>query len=136
MGDHKSHASSVVEAFNNSDWDASSRLFGSSTYNELGTQRSLKGADIIDALKGWKTAMPDVKGSITRAAELGDQVILEVSWHGTNTGPLATPKGEIPPSGKTQTTPSAWIFDYGGDALVESRHYFDMLALLQQIGAA
>jgi hypothetical protein len=136
MGDRKSHASKLVETFNNDDWDGASRLFGTSTYNELGTQRSLKGADIIDALKGWKTAMPDVKGTITSAEEVGNQVILEVKWQGTQTGPLATPQGEIPPSGKSQTTPSAWILDYEGDALVESRHYFDMLALLQQIGAA
>ena len=53
MGDHKSQASSLVEAFNNSDWDASSRLFGSSTYNEFGTQRSLKGADIIVESSKW-----------------------------------------------------------------------------------
>ena len=136
MGDNKSHASSVVETFNNADWDALSRLFGASTYNELGTQRSLKGADAIDALKGWKTAMPDVKGTITGAAEVGNQVILEVIWHGTHTGPLATPQGELPPSNKSQTTPSAWILEYEGDALVESRHYFDMLTILQQIGAA
>ena len=136
MSDHKSHASSVVETFNNDDWDGASRFFGASTYNELGTQRSLKGTDIVDALKGWKTAMPDVKGTITGAEEVGNQVILEVKWHGTHTGPLATPQGEIPPSGKSHTTPSAWIFDYEGDSLVESRHYFDMLTILQQIGAA
>ena len=136
MGDHKSHATKVVEAFNSSDWDATSRLFGSSIYNELGTQRSLKGSDIIDAMKGWKTAMPDVTGTVTSAAEVGNHVVLEVSWHGTHTGPLATPAGEVPPSGKSQTTPSAWIFDYEGDALVDSRLYFDMLTFLQQIGAA
>ena len=117
MGDHKSHASSVVETFNNDDWDGASRFFGASTYNELGTQLSLK-------------------GTITGAEEVGNQVILEVKWHGTHTGPLATPQGEIPPSGKSHTTPSAWIFDYEGDSLVESRHYFDMLTILQQIGAA
>lgn len=136
MGDRKSHASSVIEAFNSSDWDAVSRLLGSSTYNELGTQRSLKGVDVIDAMKGWKTAMPDVRGSITGGGEVGNQVVLEVSWHGTHTGPLATADGEIPASGKSQTTPGAWIFDYDGDTLVDSRHYFDMLTFLQQIGAA
>ncbi len=136
MGDHKSHALNLVEAFDNSDWDAVSRLVGTSTYDEYGTQRSLKGTDIIDAMKGWKAAMPDVKGSITGAAAVGNQVILEVSWHGTHTGPLATPQGEIPPSGKSQTTPAAWVLDYEGDSLVESRHYFDMLTFLQQIGAA
>jgi hypothetical protein len=36
---------SVVEAFNNDDWDAARRLIGSSTYNDLGTQRSLDGAE-------------------------------------------------------------------------------------------
>lgn len=51
----------VVEAFNNDDWDAARRLIGNSTYNDLGTQRSLDGADVIDALKGWKAAMPDVE---------------------------------------------------------------------------
>ena len=80
--------------------------------------------------------MPDVKGTITGAAEVGNQILLEVTWHGTHTGPLATPEGELPPSNKSQTTPSAWILEYEGDALVESRHYFDMLTILQQIGAA
>jgi hypothetical protein len=38
-------------------------LLGDSTCNELGTQRSLVGADAtIGALQGWKAAMPDVKG--------------------------------------------------------------------------
>ncbi len=53
-----------------------------------------------------------------------------------DTGPLATPDGEIPASGKHQTTPAVLISDYDGDQLKESRHYFDMLTLLQQIGAA
>lgn len=136
MADHNSHANSLVEAFNNADWDSMSGLLGSSTYNELGTQRTLEGGDIIEAMQGWRTAMPDVKGTITSVVEAGDQVVLEISWHGTHTGPMATPDGEIPPSGKPQTTPAAWILDFEGDSLKESRHYFDMLTFLQQIGAA
>ena len=70
MADLTAHAKSVVEAFNDDDWDATRGLLGDSTYNELGTQRSLAGADaIIEALQGWKAAMPDVKGTVTSAVE-------------------------------------------------------------------
>lgn len=136
MANHTDHATSMVEAFNNADWGSMSGLLGSSAYNELGTQRTLEGSAIIEAMQGWRAAMPDVKGTVTNAAEAGDQVVLEISWHGTHTGPLVTPDGEIPPSGRSQTTPGAWIFDFEGDSLRESRHYFDMLTFLQQIGAA
>ena len=38
-------------------------------------------------------------------------------------------------SGKRQVTQAAWVFDFEGDKIKESRHYFDMVTLLVQIGA-
>jgi steroid delta-isomerase-like uncharacterized protein len=137
MADLTAHAKGVVEAFNDGDWDATRELIGDSTYNELGTQRSLTGADaIIEALQGWKAAMPDVTGTVTSAVESGQQVVLEVTWQGTQTGEMVTEQGTIPPSGKRQTTPGAFVFEYEGGRLVESRNYFDLLTFLKQIGAA
>ena len=137
MGELTAHAKSVVEAFNNDDWDGARGLMGDSTYNELGTQRSLAGGDaIVEALQGWKAAMPDVKGTVTSATESGQRVVLEVTWEGTQTGELESEQGTIPPSGKRQKTPSAFIFDYENGNLKESRNYFDMLTFLKQIGAA
>ena len=137
MAELTEQAKSVVEAFNNDDWDAARGLLGDSTYNELGTQRSLAGADaIIGALQGWKAAMPDVRGTVTSTTESGQRVVLEVTWEGTQTGEMVTEQGAIPPSGKRQTTPSAFIFDYENGTLKESRNYFDILTLLKQIGAA
>jgi steroid delta-isomerase-like uncharacterized protein len=137
MAELTAHAKSVVEAFNDSDWAAARGLMGDSTYNEIGTQRSLAGPDaILEALQGWKAAMPDAKGTVTSAVESGQQVVLEVTWEGTQTGELVTDEGTIAPSGKRQTTPAAFIFDYENGNLKESRHYFDMLAFLKQIGAA
>ena len=130
-------AKNVVEAFNNGDWDATRGMLGDSTYNELGTQRSLAGADaIIEALQGWKAAMPDVKGTVTSAVEDGQRVVLEIVWEGTQTGEMVTEQGTIPPSGKRQRTPSAFLFEFEEGKLKESRHYFDMLTFLKQIGAA
>ena len=136
MADLKGQANSFLEAFNNADWDSMTNLLGSATYNELGTQRSLSGEEVIEAMQGWKAAMPDVVGTVSNTIETGDQVFQELTWNGTHTGPLATPDGEIPASGKSQTTPAAWVLTYDGDQLTEIRHYFDMLTFLQQIGAA
>ena len=130
-------ASGMVDAFNAADWDrAAEHLTSGAVYNELGTQRTINGRDdIIQALQGWKAAMPDVKGTITNSFSDGNTVSLEVSWTGTQTGPLETPSGAIPPSGKSMTTPSSWLLEFEGEKIKESRHYFDMVTLLTQIGA-
>jgi steroid delta-isomerase-like uncharacterized protein len=136
MSDLTSHAKSLVQAFNDADWDRTRELFDDSTYNELGTQRSLMGADaILEALQAWKAAMPDVRGTVTASVEAGQQVVLEVVWQGTHSGELITEQGTIPPSGKTQRTPAAFVFDFHEGKLIESRHYFDMMTFLRQIGA-
>ena len=129
-------ARDVVDAFNVSDWERSKvPLTPDTVYNEVGTQRSLKGPDeILGALQGWKEAMPDVKGTVTSVSATGDTVVLEVTWTGTHTGPLKGPSGALPATGKQQTTRSSWIMIFEGGKLRESRHYFDMLYFMQQLG--
>ncbi len=130
-------ATSIIEAFNSEDWDGMRSLIGDATYNEVATQRSLTGDEVIEAMQGWKAAFPDATGTVTNAVEGGRQVALEVTWRGTQTGDMVTQQGTIPASGKEQTTPAAFIYEYDESGnLKETRHYFDMLALLKQIGAA
>ena len=137
MADLTSEARGAVEAFNNADWDGVRKYFADSTYTEFGTQRSVSGFDaLLELMQGWKAAMPDVRGTVTGAAEEGQRVVLEIMWEGTQTGELVTEQGTIPASGNRQRTPAAWVFDYEGGQLRESRHYFDMLTFLRQIGAA
>ena len=130
-------ARDVVDAFNASDWERSQvPITADTVYNEIGTQRSLKGPDeILGALKAWKEAMPDVKGTITNCIAAGNTVSMEVSWAGTQTGSLVSPSGTIPPSGKSHTTPASWVLEFDGEKIRESRHYFDMVTLLTQLGA-
>jgi steroid delta-isomerase-like uncharacterized protein len=130
-------ARSVLDAFNDNDWDRfGSLMTPNALYNEVGTQRRLQGvAEISQGLRTWKEAMPDVKGTVTNAFANTDRAVLEVRWEGTHTGPLAGPSGTIPASGKRQVTDSAWVFHLDGDRIKESRNYFDMLSFLQQIGA-
>jgi steroid delta-isomerase-like uncharacterized protein len=125
-----------VEAFNNGDWELlRGTLASNSRYDELGTQRKIEGPDqIIELFKGWKAAFPDGAGTVTSVVSSGNRVALEVTWKGTHTGPLTTVEGTIPASGKRQETPAAIVFTFEGEKIQESRHYFDSLTLLKQIG--
>jgi steroid delta-isomerase-like uncharacterized protein len=126
----------VVDAFSKSDWRQFQTILAPDAYHEeVASARKMKGAGEMIALwQGWKTAMPDLQGSVTNALASGDTVMLEVTWKGTQTGPLVGPQGTIPASGKPQTTYSSWVLTFDGRKLTESRLYFDMLSFLQQIG--
>ena len=125
-----------VEAFNSGDWELlRGTLAADSHYDELGTQRKIEGPEqIVELFKVWKAAFPDGAGTVTNAISSGYKVALELTWTGTNTGPLETAEGTIPASGKPQETPAALFFVFEGDKIKESRHYFDSLTLFKQIG--
>ena len=137
MADAVATARDIVNAFNEADWGRSEALLADgASYNEVGTGRELRGAaEIIAAFKGWRTAMPDVKGTITNALADGDTAVLEITWEGTQTGPMESPDGTIPPSGKRQKTPATWVLEIEDGKMKTSRQYFDMLSFLRQIGA-
>ena len=126
-----------IEAFNAANWSrVKETLTGNSVYNEAGTQRRIQGSDaIVTALQGWKRAFPDAKGKVTNTVSTGNNVLLEITWEGTHTGPLEGPGGTIAATGKRQVTPAAMLILFEEDKIKESRHYFDMMTLLQQIGA-
>jgi steroid delta-isomerase-like uncharacterized protein len=126
-----------IDAFNNGDWEQLQALLASdSHYDELGTERKIEGPEkIVELFKGWKMAFPDAIGTVTSAVASGNKAALEVTWTGTHTGPLGTAEGTIPASGKRQETPAAIFFAFEGEKVKASRHYFDSMTLLKQIGA-
>lgn len=129
-------ARAVVDAFNASDWEkCKAAMTEDSVYDEVATSRTLRGVgEVIPVWQGWKEAMPDVKGTVTNACAAGNTVVLEVTWKGTHTGPLQGPSGTIPATGKQQTTRAGWVLSFDGGKIKESRHYFDMLSFMQQLG--
>jgi steroid delta-isomerase-like uncharacterized protein len=126
-----------IDAFNNGDWEQMRGLLTSDAdYHEFGTERAIRGPEqIIQLFEGWKTAFPDAAGTVTSSVASGDTAVLEVTWKGTHTGPLTTAAGTIPASGKSQETPAAVFYVFEGAKIKASRHYFDAMTLLKQIGA-
>ena len=91
-------ARGIVDAFNASDWDGFQNLMTEdAVYDEVGTSRTIKGVNtIIEAMKAWKDAMPDVKGTVDSAASTGNGVVLEVTWRGTSHGSFGRSRGVDP----------------------------------------
>lgn len=131
-------ARGFVEAHSASDWTGvRESLAPDSVYEEYGTQRRIEGPDaIVTALQAWKKAFPDVKGTVDKALAAGNTVSLEVTWRGTHTGPLETANGSLPASGKALTLHTAWTMDVQNGKIKDSRHYFDLATILQQVGAS
>src|SRR6266568_3582003 len=113
MTDKLQLAKQNVEAFGKGDWASfKAPLSADAVYEELATQRRTQGPDaIVELSKGWRQAFPDAKGTITKAVESGDTVVLEITWEGTHNGELKSEK------------------------IAETKHYFDLMTLLTQIGA-
>jgi ketosteroid isomerase-like protein len=81
-------------------------------------------------------AFPDGRIHRDRYLEDGDRVVVEGRFTGTNTGPLQTPGGEVPGTGRAMVLPFADVFRVARGTIVEHRVYYDTLGLLVQLGLA
>lgn len=125
-----------LDAFNRADW---------ATYKQTLTPDSIHiepggieyhGRDAsAEGVNVFKVAFPDLHGEVTRLIVGDRDVAAEIVWTGTHTGPLVTPTGTIPPTGRPVTVHATKVFAFDGDLIGYSRHYWDMTELLGAIGA-
>jgi steroid delta-isomerase-like uncharacterized protein len=127
-----------IECFNAGDFDRLRSLLADDSYEEEhATQRRLEGADAqVEVGRGWKEAFPDGRGVVERAYVDGNTVTLELTWEGTQSGPMLTPDGkELPPSNRRGTVSACQVMEIEDGKIIATRHYFDLMTLLQQVGA-
>jgi len=126
----------TVLDYNNKDWEAAKASMSPGyIYDEIATQRRTKGPDeAVAAWRTWATAFPDSKGEIHNTVHSGDTVVVEVTWTGTHTGQLQTPRGTIAPTGKRIQLRACQINTVRNGKIESTHHYFDMGSLLQQLG--
>lgn len=126
-----------LDAFAASDWDAYKATYAPDViYEEIATARRTTTADdLVELDKGWKAAFPDAKANVKSLYAAGDIAVAEVDWEGTHNGALQTSAGTVAASNKRVKVGAVLIQRVKDGKIVEVRHYFDMLGLLQQIGA-
>jgi steroid delta-isomerase-like uncharacterized protein len=127
-----------LEAFGKGDWATyKSFITDDTVYDEEATQRIATGPDeIVQVAEGWKTAFPDGRGTIKNIVATGDAVVAEIVWEGTHKGTLQGPMGTLPATGRRVDVAAVQVVRFDNGKIREVRHYFDLLTLLSQIGAA
>jgi steroid delta-isomerase-like uncharacterized protein len=131
-------ARAPIVAFNEKNWGAvRAAVTPDFVYDEVATARKAQGVDqVIPLWQGWATAFPDARATFNSAFSSGSTAVLEVTWKGTHQGPLPTPKGSIPATGKRIDIRACFVVEIAGEKAKLQRHYFDMATMLQQLGVA
>jgi hypothetical protein len=76
-----------------------------------------------------------IRAEVITIFEKGDRAAGEIRMTGTNSGPLATPMGEVPATGKRIDMRAALVGRINAENLiVEERRYHDTGTLMRQLG--
>ena len=79
-------------------------------------------------------AFPDSKIEITNLFATEDQVVLEYTGRGTNTGPLHLPMGDVPATGRQGELRICDVTQARDGKIISYHSYYDTMTLLQQLG--
>jgi steroid delta-isomerase-like uncharacterized protein len=125
----------VYTAFNDHDLDAVVALVTDDfELVDVATGQTYQGPAGCRAwLEPWLTAVPNARTEVTSLVVEGDWVATEHTGRGTHTGPLPTPAGELPPSGRPIELRFGEFFELRGGKIARMRAYWDVGTLLRQV---
>jgi ketosteroid isomerase-like protein len=119
---------------NGNDFSDAGDLFSPDVATQLPGTGPLTGIEPFVAYgQAFLRAFPDGRIHRDRHLESGARVVVEGRFTGTNTGPLQTPAGELPPTGRAMVLPFADVFRVADGKITEHRIYYDTLGLLVQL---
>jgi steroid delta-isomerase-like uncharacterized protein len=90
-------------------------------------------ADYKRSMTEARSPFPDFHTTIEDLIAEGDQVVMRLTWRGTNTGDFVTPM-PLPATGKQVTMTNITIVRFAGGKAVEVWNVGDSLGLFQQLG--
>jgi len=125
------------EVMNEKDIDALVELYADDAVMIMaGESEPLKGKESLRAnQEGWFRAFPDMKIDFGMVLTSKNEFCIEMLITGTNTGPLSTSEGEIPPTGRTVKFNAVFLAKVSPEGLVtEDRTYFDNMGFMSQLG--
>ena len=97
----------------------------------------LCGTDQIIAWYGvFVKAFPDIKHEVLGIVQDGDACALQARATGTHAGPLASPAGDIPPTGKPFALDYVNVARFTDGQIASETYYWDNQAFLTQLGLA
>ena len=134
MSEARELAEKHVSAFNERAWSGAHELYAPDLVmiEPSGTTHGIE--PYLQTAKGFITAMPDSRMDVTAIIESGDRVVVEGTYSGTHTGPLGTPRGEVPPTGRKLNLPLCDVIEVAAGRITRIRAYYDQMTFAAQLG--
>ena len=85
-------------------------------------------------MQGFKGAFPDIRISVTNQVATEEQVVSEFTARGTHTGPLQTPAGAVPPTGRTVDFIVCEVMRVKNGRITSLHNYQDAASIMRQLG--
>lgn len=92
------------------------------------------GGPLLQMLGAYRAAFPDLRHHVSHHVEAGDTIALELTVEGTHTGPMQTPQGTIPATGKRVRWESCDYIRIRGGKVVSWHVYHDPSAFHAALG--
>ena len=133
--DLKKVADNIVKAYKSVDATAMANLYAEDAI-VIEPGEVLRGRKAIrEHLEGLLRTFPDLEIEFLTILPSGNHIVFEMVVCGTNTGPMVSPEGEIPPTGKKVEFKAVWIGRISPDGLIEEdRTYYDTADFMRQLG--
>ena len=78
-------------------------------------------------------AFPDIKHEVRGTVQEADTCVLQARATGTHTGPLASPAGDIPPTGKSFVLDYINVARFADGQITNETYYWDNQSFLSQL---
>lgn len=126
-----------IKAFNAHDLEAIARDTAPDAEGTAPGEVKVKGTQGFKEFnQNWITAFPDARIETKNIFAQGKHVIVEAVFTGTNDGPLTTPMGQIPATGRKTRGEFVQIFEVDRGLVKKSTLMFDQVQLMTQLGMA
>ena len=135
MSDNVTIAIRSYEYWNNRDFDGFSEDLADAALIIAGSGDRFEGREGARQYAGmWANAFPDGRIEIDNVVDGGDQVVVQFTGRGTQTGTLVGPMGEIPATGRPVTLRLCDVWRFEGGSARSVTTYFDTGSLMMQLG--
>lgn len=126
----------VYDAYNDRQFDRAAELVTDDfELTMVSTGQTFNGPDgLRQFLQAWATGFPESSVEVTNIIAGESQAAIEYTGRGVHDGPLQTPAGEIPATGRQVELQFCDVFNIRDGKLAGGSTYFDMATMMRQLG--
>ncbi|HEY3195971.1 MAG TPA: ester cyclase [Candidatus Dormibacteraeota bacterium] len=126
-----------IKAFNAHDLEAVARDTAADVVLEATGGIKAKGTQAAKEFnQTWLRAFPDARVEAKSIITQGSTVVVEGVFTGTHDGPLRTPMGEVPPTGKKLVGEFIQVFEIDRGLVKRNHIVYDQVDVMTQLGMA